>query len=126
MQFYRAEGFTTNENWEEIYNDRRKMRESVRKIARNSTAFNGKLQKQAFFFVSDVSEDIVVIGALYEGGRDIGQQFAAFLGTVELELKDLRIEEVTFNTACNMLRMADGNNYIVDDDDYILDRKSVV
>ena len=119
MQFYRAEGFTTDKNWEEIYNDRRRMRESVRKIARNSTAFNDKLQRKSYFYVVDASEDNVVIGALYRGGRDIDQQFAAFLGAVELELKDLHIEEVTFNTACNMLRRADGNDYIDDDDDIL-------
>ena len=91
MQIYRADGFTTDKNWEEIYNDRRRMRESVRKIARNSTAFNDKLQRKSYFYVVDASEDNVVIGALYRGGRDIDQQFAAFLGAVELELKDLHI-----------------------------------
>lgn len=119
MQFYRAEGFTTDKNWEEIYNDRRRMRESVRRIARNSTAFNDKLQRKSYFYVVDASEDSVVIGALYGGGLDIGQQFAAFLSAVELELKDLSIEEVTFNKACSMLRMADGNDYIADDDDIL-------
>lgn len=64
MQFYRVEGFPADENWVESNNDRRVMRENVRKIARKTMAFNRKLQMKLFFYVSDTYEDIVTIGAI--------------------------------------------------------------
>lgn len=37
MQFYKFEGFTVSENWSEENNDRRVMREKVRKISMKTT-----------------------------------------------------------------------------------------
>ena len=40
MQFYKFEGFTVSENWSEENNDRRVMREKVRKISMKTNSFN--------------------------------------------------------------------------------------
>ena len=116
MQFYRAEGFIADENWAEENNDRRVMRENTRKIFRKSSAFNKKLRKSAFFYVTDASEDTVTVGAIIRDTLDVGKQISAFLDAVGLEAKDLSVEEVTYNTTCNMLRSASRNDYIEDDD----------
>ncbi len=119
MQFYRIEGFPTDENWEEINNDRRRMNEAVRKIAGKTMAFNRKLQMKAFFYVVDANEDTVTVGAICREPANIEQKTLAFLNAVGLALRDVCVEEVTFNTTCSLLQRADRNNYIEDDDDVL-------
>lgn len=52
MQFYKFEGFTVSENWSEENNDRRVMREKVRKISMKTNSFNQNQQRKAYAFVS--------------------------------------------------------------------------
>ena len=119
MQFYRVEGFQTDENWGESNNDRRVMRENVRKIARKTMAFNRKLQMKLFFYVSDAYDDVVTIGAICREPVRIEQKTLAFLKAVGLELRDVCVEEVTFQTACSLLQRADRSDYIEDDEDVL-------
>ena len=119
MQFYRVEGFPADESWVESNNDRRIMRENVRKIARKTMAFNRKLQMKLFFYVSDTYDDIVTIGAICREPVRIEQKTLAFLKAVDLELRDVCVEEVTFQTARSMLQRADRNDFIEDEDDVL-------
>lgn len=52
MQFYKFEGFTVSENWSEENNDRRVMREKVRKISMKTNSFNQNQQRKAYAFVA--------------------------------------------------------------------------
>ena len=45
MQFFKVEGLIADENWAEKCDDRRSLREKVRKIAMQSNAFNQKQKK---------------------------------------------------------------------------------
>ena len=119
MLFYRAEGIITDESWAERNFDRRVMRENVRKIAGKSKAFNRKHGANAFFYVTDAAEDTVTVGAICREPIDPKKQLSAFLRTVQLELRDLFMEEVTLNTTRNMLQTASRNDYIEDDDDIL-------
>ena len=47
MQFFKVEGLIADENWAEKCDDRRSLREKVRKIAIQSNAFNQKQKKKA-------------------------------------------------------------------------------
>lgn len=119
MQFYKFGGFITNEKWSKENDNRRIMREKVRKIAMKSEAFNIKLQKKGFFYVEDASQDTVSIGILCKDITNLDNQLNNYLETIGLELKDTCLEEVTFNTAHNMLHRSSRNEYIYDCDDIL-------
>lgn len=57
MQFYKFEGFTVAEKWSEENDNRRVMREKVRKIEMKTNSFNQRQQRKAYVFVTDASED---------------------------------------------------------------------
>ena len=119
MQFYRIEGLNADEKWVEANENRRVMRESIRKIATKGNEFNRKHRMKSFFYVTDASEDTVTIGVISRDPSNLDKQISAYLKAVGLALKDTVVEEVTLNTTCNMLRTADRNDYIEDDDDVL-------
>ena len=117
MQFFKYEGFTADEKWSEENDNRRVMHEKIRKIAKKSDTFNQKLQRRAFFFVTDASEDTIIIGVIStDGHKLVDKHIDSYLKSIEIELKDTCLEEITFNSVRNMLQRAHKNDYI--DDDY--------
>ena len=121
MQFYKFEGFTVDAKWSEENDNRRVMRERVRKLSMKTNAFNQHLHRAAFLFVTDASEDTVTIGVIVRKSNDVLKLISEFLQTIEVQLKDTCLEEVTFNSLRNMLSCADRNDYI-DDDDEVLEK----
>lgn len=119
MQFYKFEGFTTDKKWSEENDDRRVMREKIKKIAIKSDGFNRKLKGKAFFFVTDASDGIVTIGVILKDIKKFEKMLESYLKTIELELEDTCLEETTFDSIQSMLRFADRDNYI-DDEDKVL------
>ena len=119
MQFYKFEGFTVAEKWSEENDNRRVMREKVRKIEMKTNSFNQRQQRKAYVFVTDASEDTVTIGAIVRNYADVPKLISDYLQTIEMDLKDTCLEEVTFNTLRNMLSCADRNDYINDDDEVL-------
>lgn len=119
MQFYKFEGFTVSENWSEENNDRRVMREKVRKISMKTNSFNQNQQRKAYAFVTDASEDTVTIGVIVRNYADVHKLISGYLQTIEMELKDTCLEEITFNNFRNMLSCADRYDYINDDDEVL-------
>lgn len=112
MQFYKFEGFTVEEKWSEKNDNRRVMREKVRKISMKTNSFNQHQQRKAYVFVADASEDTVTSGAIVRNYADVPKLISEYLQTIEMELKDTCLEEITFNTLRNMLSCADRNDYI--------------
>lgn len=121
MQFYKFEGFTVDAKWSEENDNRRVMRERVRKLSMKTNAFNQHLHRTAFLFVTDASEDTVTIGVIVRKSNDVLKLISEFLQTIEVQLKDTCLVEVTFNSLRNMLSCADRNDYI-DDDDEVLEK----
>ncbi len=119
MLFYEFEGFITDEKWSEENNNRRVFREKCRSIAMKSKAYNRKLQKQGFFYVSTASEDTESIGIICRQPQFAEEHLAEYVDAVGLELKDTCLEETTFNTARNMLQCSCRNDFIDDDDDIL-------
>ena len=93
MQFFKVEGLIADENWAEKCDDRRSLREKVRKIAMQSNAFNQKQKKRAFFYVTDASEDTATIGVICRESINFDKQIIAFLNAIKLSLKDIYVEE---------------------------------
>lgn len=119
MQFYKFEGFTVSEKWSEENDNRRVMREKVRKISMKTNSFNQNQQRKAYAFVTDASEDTVTIGIIVRNYADVHKLISGYLQAIEMELKDTCLEEITFNTLRNMLSCADRNDYINDDDEVL-------
>ena len=119
MQFFKVEGLIADENWAEKCDDRRSLREKVRKIAMQSNAFNQKQKKKAFFYVTDVSEDTATVGVICRESISLDKQIESYLAAIEINLKDIYIEEITFSATRNMLQCASRNDYIGDDDEVL-------
>ena len=116
MQFYKFEGFTVSEKWSEENDNRRIMREKIRKISMKTNSFNQNQHCKAYAFVSDTSEDTVTIGIIVSNYADVHKLISGYLKAIEMELKDTCLEEITFNTLRNMLSCANRCDYINDDD----------
>ena len=121
MQFYKFEGFTVDAKWSEENDNRRVMREKVRKISMKSNSFNQHQQRKAYLFVTDASEDTVTIGIIIKNFCDVLRLTSEYLKEIEIDLKDTYLEEITLNTLRNMLGCANRNDYI-DDDDEVLEQ----
>ena len=83
MQFYKFEGFTVSENWSEENNDRRVMREKVRKISMKTNSFNQNQQRKAYAFVADASEDTVTIGVIVRNYADVHKLISGYLQAID-------------------------------------------
>ena len=121
MQFYKFEGFTVDAKWSEENDNRRVMREKVRKVSMKSNSFNQHRQRKAYLFVTDASEDTVTIGIIIKNFCDVLNLTSEYLKEIEIDLKDTYLEEITLSTLRNMLGCANRNGYI-DDDDEVLEQ----
>ena len=119
MQFFKYKGLTSCEAWAQENDNRRVMREKTTKISLKSDTFNQKLQREAFFFVADVSQDIVTIGVISRDSRYLQKQLVGYLKAIEMELQDACLEEITFSTIRNMLLQAERREYISGDDEVL-------
>lgn len=119
MQYYKFEGFTVDNNWSEENDSRRVMNEKIRKISMKTTSFNQKLNDKAFLFVTDTFNDVISIGIIVNKYPDISKLTVKYLKEIEIELKDTTLEEVTLDSLCKMLRDANRNDYIYDDEEIL-------
>ena len=115
MQFYKAEGTITDEEFIENNNDMRSRRNLARKILSRTDDFNDGLQEKIFFFVSEVCEDVVSIGIISDDPVSPRAYLDLFIKTTELEAEDLFVKEITFTTMEKMLGTAERNDYIYSD-----------
>ena len=122
MFFYEAEGFITNEEWSEENNDRRVLKARARNISIKSDSFNKRFQNEAFFFVSDASKDTVKIGIISRKRGLAETELPGFISQIDLELKDVMLEETKLADVCKLLDFAERNEYIYDDSDEILEK----
>ena len=121
MQFYKFEGIITNPDWTEENDKRHILRERARKICLKTTSFNQTLKGQSCFYVTDASDNIFHAGIISQESSELSKEIQAYLKTLKLSVKDLHMEEITFNAAHSMLQTACRHDYI-DDDDEILER----
>lgn len=119
MQFFKIEGFTVDKIMSEENENRKALREKIRKFAVKSDLFNQKLKNKAFYFITDASPDTVSVGAICRDHVEIEKKAADYLDAVGLKLKDVFIEEITLSRLCKMLHTALRNDYINDDDEVL-------
>ena len=119
MQFFKVEGLITDEKWQEAYDNRRAARENAGRIAVKSGQFNQKLNKKAFWYVADMSENKARIGAIFCECVSPEKQLASFLNAIGLQLNDVFIEEITLSYTRSLLNCSRRNEYINDDDEVL-------
>mgnify|MGYP001852701720 CR=1 FL=1 len=121
MQFYKFEGFVTNKEWTDENETRSILRERARKIQLKSTDFNQTLQDQSCLYVTHASDHILRAGIICRESSELQKQIQAFLESLDLSVKDMRIDEITFTAARSMLQTSCRHDFI-DDDVEILER----
>ncbi len=119
MQFYSIDGIIVDREWSEQNNDRRIMKERARTILARSNTFNQKLSNKIYYYVSEMTEDTVSIGVICDDETAPAEWLKAYLKAIRVELKNVLIEETTFNRTENMLRSAERGDFIYNDSDVL-------
>ena len=84
-----------------------------------SNLFNRRIQPEAYLFVADALSDTVRIGAIIQSPCDMHKLTSEFLQVLKIELKDICLEESTFDVLNNMLTCASRYDYINDSDEVL-------
>lgn len=116
MQFYKVTGMTAEGKNE----DRSIQYQQTRQIARKSEEFNQLQGGRSYCFVADMEDDEVTAGIIDTGTGDRRKQIRAFFKAVGIAAEEVAVEEITFSITRSLLRSADRNDYI-DDDDKVLE-----
>lgn len=117
MLFYKVTGIMeANEAPEE---DRRVRRENQRKIEMKSEEFNRNHSSNSFYFISEIDNTVVTAGVIADNKNKVESDLAKFFKYLDLTLKDVSINEITFNGIENLLGAANRIDYIEDDDDTV-------
>ena len=119
MFFYKVQGVMVTPQDEEI--GRRERREIARTICIKADMFNLQNDKNSFYFIADSSDSVVSAGVITDKSSKVNLGVEKFLKSIDLQLRDLTITEVTLNTLTSLLSNSYGADYI-DDDDAILER----
>ncbi|MCH5170498.1 MAG: AAA family ATPase [Oscillospiraceae bacterium] len=119
MQFYKVIGIVADEKWTEENNDRRIMQQRARRIARKSEEFNQIQGGNSCYFISDIGNDEVTVGIIDSGMGDKTKQIRAFFRSLEIDVHDFDVDEITFSSMRNLLGSANRNDYISDDDEVL-------
>ena len=123
MRFYKLQGTITDEKWIEENENKRLQRKNIHALIRKSNEYNRKLdnQNKEFLFLSDVSGAAFSAGIILNSSADLLKLSADYVKSLGLNIVDLNVEEITLFRLSDMLRDADHEDY-VEDDDEILER----
>ena len=92
---------------EEDYRVLRKFESFIQKKTYEQRMFGNN-----FFFISDVDEYNVIIGAIVEGMKSFERRLQKYAASLELKLTDIDYEEVTFESLTDLIENADSNSFI--------------
>ena len=117
MIFYKVVGMVANEKWAEENNDRRVMQVRKRQIVRKSEEFNQQQGGKSYYFISDIGSDEVTVGVIDSSVHNKIRNIRGFFKSINIDIKDIDINEITFSTLRTLLSIADRNDYIGDDEE---------
>lgn len=118
MQFFKLEGYTTDEAWK-IQENRADWKKHNRKISLKTRKYNDTRKNSAYFFVVDVAEGTVQVGVIVKEQIDIRKQIKKFLEYIQLKIQDTLLEEILLLTLKSMLSTAERNGFIEDEDEIL-------
>ena len=116
MLFYKAEGMLINTD-ESQEDSRRARRESARRILLKSEDFCSRHCRDAFYFVSEASDGLMTVGVISNRASSVEPTLQAYLKFIGCALQDLVLTEVTVGSIDQLLRRANANGFIADDDE---------
>ena len=119
MQYYTCEGFIKDENWVKENDSRQVKEQRTKEIAYKSDTFNRKLRGKAFFYVVHINNGSVKMGIIAVQPINIETKLSSYLRAIGLDLKDVHIEETTFEKTQSNLHFSGRNDFIEDDDEVI-------
>lgn len=121
MLFYKITGTISDAKWVEENNDRRVRTERAFRIGRKSGAFNRRFDGKRFCFLSDINESTMSVGIITTEIADEQAIALSFLQKLGLPFEPSEMTEITLSDLSSMLRCADRNDFI-DDDDTVLEQ----
>ena len=98
--------------------DRQAKKELTRRIAVATEDFNS-LHSDECFFVSEISGDLVTMGLISKYFIHPSKAAARYAEFMELDIRDITVEEITINKLESLLSSADRYDYIEDDTDIL-------
>ena len=116
MQFYKVTGTVADEKWAEENNDCRVFQPRVRRIALKSNEFNQLQNGRSYYFISGIGNNEVTAGIIDSDTDDRTKQILEFFKSVEIDVKDFDIDEITFSSTRSLLCNAENNDYISNED----------
>ena len=116
MFFYKLQGIC--EEAASSGEDRQAKKELTRRIAVATEDFNS-LHGDECFFVSEISEDLVTMGLIAKHFIHPSKATARYAEFMELDIRDITVEEITINKLESLLSSADRHDYIEDDTDIL-------
>lgn len=112
MLFYKVVGYVADEKWAEESNDRRILRQRARRITRKSDEFNQLQGGRSYYFISEIENGEVTAGIIDSGIYDKAKQVRAFFKSIDIDVRDFYVDEITFSSMCNLLSIASRNDCI--------------
>ena len=91
-------------------------REASRRINQRSVDFHAHYPYPSFFFISELSPDECCGGVIVRDGTFVANQLVRYLEYLQLPTDGVSANEVTFPCLRGMLRSANYNDFIQDDD----------
>lgn len=119
MQFYKVDGYTTDEKWTNKETNRAEWRNQNRKISVRSRKYNDTRKDTAYVFVTDIIEGNVQIGMIVKEETDAKEYVKDFLNYIELDIQDIILEETILATIKSILNSAQRNNFVEDADEIL-------
>ena len=120
MQFYKVTALLDDAKWAEENKESRVKAARTRRIASGIEEFNCRQDRKCWAFVSDISDvDITcgVIAAAYTG--EVTGVVRELLKKVSIKASELQQDETTLAQLCRLLRAAERNDFIEEDDDVL-------
>lgn len=82
-----------------------------------SEEFNRNHSNNSFYFISEIDNTVVTAGVIADNKNKVELDLAEFFKYLDLTMKDVAVNEITFNGIENLLGAANRMDYIEDDDD---------
>ena len=119
MQYYICEGFINDEKWVKENDSATVKEQRDKELNYKTSEFNRKQQGKVFFYPIRIKNSEVKIGAIAITPLSIEDKLSSFLKALKLGLKDIHIEETTFDkTETNLIYSCRNGSLRIQSDDY--------
>ena len=122
MLFYEAKAEFKNGEWlEHNYElkDMRQSRTNAEKLGFSFEKYNEKVKNALYIFIADIDEKNIDFGICVNSKEDIKEIANSAIEFLGIESDEVSVEEITFSRFSTMLKHADRENFVNDDDEIL-------